>query len=52
MPPETSDREILADVAGKKRQGKKGKGVKIQRRKRENCKREGGKLEIWKGEKL
>ena len=25
-PPETSDREIFADVSGKKRQGKKGKG--------------------------
>ena len=29
-PPETSDREIFADVSGKKRQGKKGKGVKIE----------------------
>ena len=26
VPPETSDREIFADVSGKKRQGKKGKG--------------------------
>ena len=25
-PPETSDQEIFADVSGKKRQGKKGKG--------------------------
>ena len=31
-PPETSDREIFADVSGKKRQGKKGKGVKIEKR--------------------
>ena len=29
-PPETSDQEIFADVSGKKRQGKKGKGVKIE----------------------
>ena len=31
-PPETSDREIFADVSGKKRQGKKGKGVKIEKK--------------------
>ena len=31
-PPETSDRDIFADVSGKKRQGKKGKGVKIEKR--------------------
>ena len=30
MPPETFDREICADASGKKRQGKKGKGVKIE----------------------
>ena len=34
VPPETSDREILADVSGKKRQGKKGKGVKIEKKRR------------------
>ena len=28
-PPETSDREIFADVSGKKRQGKKGKEGKL-----------------------
>ena len=32
MPPETSDREIFADVSGKKRQGKRGKGVKIEKK--------------------
>ena len=31
-PPETSDWEIFADVSGKKRQGKKGKGVKIEKK--------------------
>ena len=31
-PPETSDREIFADVSGKKRQGKRGKGVKIEKK--------------------
>ena len=34
---------------GKKRQGKKGKGVKIEKKRRENCKREGGKLEMEVG---
>ena len=46
-PPETSDREILADVSGKKRQGKNGKGWKLSRK--------GGKLEInwkWKQENV
>ena len=43
--PQTSDREIFAEVSGKKRQGKNGKGVK----KKENCKREGGKLEMEVG---
>ena len=33
-PPEISDREIFADVSGKKRQGKKGKGVKIEKKTR------------------
>ena len=32
VPPETSDRQISADLPGKKRQGKKGKGVKIQKK--------------------
>ena len=31
-PPETSDREIFADISGKKREGKKGKGVKIEKK--------------------
>ena len=34
VPPETSDREIFADVSGKKGQGKKGKGVKIEKKRR------------------
>ena len=46
-PPETSDREIFADLSRKKRQGKTGKrgenGEKSEEKK-ENCKREGGKL--------
>ena len=48
MPPETSDREIFADLLGKERQGKKEKGVKIEKKK-ENCKREGGKLKMEGG---
>ena len=39
-PPETSDREIFADVSGKKRQGKKGK-----------LRRKGGKLEMEAGKR-
>ena len=42
--PPTSDWEIIADVSGKKRQGKKGKGVKIEK-KRKIVK---GKVENWK----
>ena len=41
-PPETSDREISADLSGKKRQGKNGKGENGEEKK-ENCNREGGK---------
>ena len=50
--PETSDREIFADVSGKRGKEKYGKGVKLRRKegKKENCKREGGKLEIEVGE--
>ena len=40
--PETSDRGIFAYVSGKKRQGKKGKGVKIEKKIRKNGK---GKME-------
>ena len=36
MPPETSDREIFADISGKERQGKMGKGVKIEKKRRKN----------------
>ena len=43
-PPETSDREIFADVSGKQRQGKKReKGWKLRRK--------GGKLEIEAGKR-
>ena len=45
MPPETSDREMFADVLGKKRQGKKVKGVKIEKKRRKIVK---GKVENWK----
>ena len=38
-PPETSDREIFTDVWGKKRQGEKGKGVKIEKKRRKIVKR-------------
>ena len=36
VPAETVDREIFTELPGKKRQGKKGKGVKIGMKK--NCK--------------
>ena len=42
--PETSEREIFADVSGKKRQEKKGKGVKIEKKRRKIVK---GKVENW-----
>ena len=45
VPPETSDQEISADLPGKKRQGKKGKGVKIEKKRRKIVK---GKLGRWK----
>ena len=51
LPPETFDREISANLPGKNRQGKKGKGVKINwEEKKENRKRGGGKFENrrWK----
>ena len=48
-PPETSDREILADISGKRRQGKKGKRGENWEEKKENCKRERGKLEMEVG---
>ena len=41
MPPETSDREISADLPGKERQGKKGK---LSRKERKS-KKEGWKIE-------
>ena len=50
MPPR--DREICADVSdvsGKKRQGKKGKRDENSEEKKENGKREGGKLEMEVG---
>ena len=48
-PPETSDWEIFAYISGKKRQGKKLKRGKNWEEKKENCKREGGKLEMEVG---
>ena len=39
MPPETFDREISADLPGKKRQGKKGKGWKAEKKKRKEGKK-------------
>ena len=42
---ETSDQEISADLPGKKRQGKKEKGVKIEKKRRKIVK---GKVENWK----
>ena len=39
---ETSDWEISADLLGKKRQGKKGKGVKLEKKRRKIVK---GKIE-------
>ena len=40
-----SDQKIFAYVSGKKRQGKKGKGVKIEKKRRKIVK---GKVENWK----
>ena len=45
VPPQTSDWEISADLPGKKRQGKKGKGVKIEKKRRKIVK---GKVKNWK----
>ena len=45
VPPETSDWEISADLPGKKMQGKRGKGVKIEKKRRKIVK---GKVENWK----
>ena len=44
VPPETSDREIFADLPGKKRHGKRGKGVKIEKKNGKN-----GRWEIENG---
>ena len=44
-PPETSDQEIFAYISGKKREGKNGKGVKIEKKRRKIVK---GKVENWK----
>ena len=45
VPPETCDWEIFADVSGKKRQGKKEKGVKIEKKRMKIVK---GKVENLK----
>ena len=47
-PPETSDREIFADLQGKKEGRKNGKGGNGEEKK-ENCEREGGKLKMGGG---
>ena len=47
-PPETSDREIFGDVSGKKREGKNGKGVKIERKRRKIKKLKKGRWKIGK----
>ena len=39
VPPKTSDWEIFADLLGKKRQGKKGKGGKMEKKRRKIVKR-------------
>ena len=44
-PPETSDREIFADLPGKKRQGKKGKGGRMEKKRKKIVKK---KVENWK----
>ena len=44
-PPETSDWKISADIPDKKRQGKKGKGVEIEKKRMKIVK---GKVENWK----
>ena len=46
VPPETSDREICADLPGKKRQGKKGKELKIEKKRKKIFK---GKVENENG---
>ena len=53
-PPETTDLEISADLPGKKRQGKKGKGVKIEKKRRKIVKEKVENLKKLKteGEKL
>ena len=48
-PPKTSDREIFADISGKKEARKKGKRGENCEEKKENWKMEGGKLEMEVG---
>ena len=48
VPPGTSDREISADLPGKRRQGKKEKGVKIEKKRRKIVK--GKKVEKLQNE--
>ena len=43
-PPETSEREIFADLPVKKEARKKGKREENGEEKKENCRKEGGKL--------
>ena len=44
-PPEISDWEVFADISGKKEESKKGKRVKIEKKRRNIVK---GKVENWK----
>ena len=51
VPPKTCDWEFFAYVSKKEArcQGKEGKGVKIEKKRRKNGKREGGKMEMEVG---
>ena len=49
VPPETSDREISADLPRKKEARKKGERGKMEKKRRKNCKKEGGKLKMKGG---
>ena len=52
VPPETSDREISADLPGKNRQGKKEKGWKKGKLQKGRWKIENGRVERWKSCKM
>ena len=54
VPPETSDREISADLSGKKRQGRNVKGMKVEKKRRKivngRWKIENGRMEKFQNE--